>query len=217
MIRNKRILVIAPHADDEVLGCGGYLLHQKDNGAEIVVVIGTIGGQDVRQPYDKRINEFNSVCAALNAKGIVLYNGLDAILDTVSSFELTTKLDKIVDKFKPDEVFINALSRHQDHVKLHNCAIASMRLREGYESKMIALYEYPFTLQGYEMPAGGKVYHDISDVIEKKVELFELYKTQIRKSPSPLNRKGITALAGIRGLENGCDYSEMFYLQKMKL
>lgn len=216
MAKNKRILVIAPHADDEVLGCGGYLLHQKE-GAEIVIVIGTIGGTDVRQLLDERMKEFDSVCVALNAKGIVLYKGLDAILDSVSSFELTTKLDNIVDEFKPDEVFINALSRHQDHVKLYNCAIASMRLREGYEPKMIALYEYPFTLQGYELPAGGKVYHDISDVIEQKVKLFELYKTQIRKTPSPLNRKGITALAGIRGLENGCDYSEMFYIQKMKI
>ena len=215
--RRKKILVIAPHADDEILGCGGYLLHQTREGAEIVIVIGTIGGTDVRQPFDKRMGEFKSVCAALNAKWIILYKGLDAILDTVSSFELTTKIDKIVDGFKPDEVFINALSRHQDHVKLYNCAIASMRLREGYEPQMIALYEYPFTLQGYEMPAGGKVYHNISDVIEEKIKLFELYKTQIREKPSPLNRKGITALAAIRGLENGCDYSEMFYLQKMKI
>jgi len=213
----KKILVIAPHADDEILGCGGYLLHQKDKGASIAIVVGTIGGTDIRQSYEVRINEFKSVCSALHAKGIVLYENKDAILDTVTSFELTTKIDKIVDEIKPNEVFINALSRHQDHVKLYNCAIASMRLREGYEPRMIALYEYPFTLQSYETPSGGKVYHNISDVIEQKVKLFELYKTQVRKSPSPLNRGGITALARIRGLESGCEYSEMFYLQKLKI
>ena len=46
MIEKKKILVIAPHADDEVLGCGGYLLHQAENGADISIVIGTIGGAD---------------------------------------------------------------------------------------------------------------------------------------------------------------------------
>ena len=39
----KQILVIAPHVDDEVLGCGGYLLHQKELGADIFILVGTIG------------------------------------------------------------------------------------------------------------------------------------------------------------------------------
>ena len=58
----KKILVIAPHADDEVLGCGGYLIHEKARGAEIFLVIGTIGGTDKRQDYDTRMAEFASVC-----------------------------------------------------------------------------------------------------------------------------------------------------------
>ena len=45
----KTIMVIAPHADDEVLGCGGYLLHQVKEGARVVVVLGTIGGSNARQ------------------------------------------------------------------------------------------------------------------------------------------------------------------------
>lgn len=212
---SKRILVIAPHADDEVLGCGGYLLHCKKQGAEIVLVIGTIGGTDTRQDYSTRLNEFNSVCSRINAKGSVLFQRKDAVMDTIPSFEITSRLDNIIDKFRPDEVFINYRSLHQDHIKMYECALASCRLREGYAPRLIALYEYPFATTQVGPIGGGYMYHDISDCIDDKVSLFEEYATQIRKTPSPLNRNGIMALARIRGVECGVDYAEKFYVQKI--
>lgn len=210
----KKILVIAPHADDEVLGCGGYLLHQRDLGAEIRIVIATIGGTDKRQPFSDRLKEFRTVCDNLNADGRYLYPNMDAVLDSVSSFEITTKLDNEVDEFRPNEIFINCLSRHQDHIKLYHCAMASLRLREGYKPDFVALYEYPFSTDSFELPYGGKAYHDISDNIEEKIALFGHYASQIRQSPSPLNERGIRSLASVRGVEAGVDYAELFYIQK---
>ena len=92
-----------------------------------------------------------------------------------------------------------------------------MRLRIGYMPKFVALYEYPFVSDGLDIVRGGKVYHDISDVIGAKVEMFKLYKSQVKESPSPLNSNGIKTLASIRGLECGMEYAEMFYVQKMLL
>lgn len=211
----KKILVIAPHADDEVLGCGGYLLHQKQQGAEIGIVIGTIGGSDKRQDYVTRFNEFNAVCEKLDASHEILFIDKDALLDTIGAFAITTKIDEAIDAFRPDEVFINYRSLHQDHIKLHECALASCRLREGYAPKLIALYEYPFTTSQVGPIGGGFMYHDISDCIDEKVALFELYASQIRQSPSPLNKDGVVALARIRGMECGVEYAEKFYIQKM--
>ena len=211
----KKILVIAPHADDEVLGCGGYLIHQINEGADVLLLIGTIGGKDIRQDFETRKAEFEDVCNELGAKGRFLYSSLDAELDTISSYELTSSIDKVVDSFKPDEIFINYRSRHQDHIKMYDCAMASIRLREGYMPKFVALYEYSFICDGLELPHGGNSYHDISDVIDKKVDLFYKYKSQVRKSPSPLNGHGIKTLASIRGLEIGVEYAEKYYVQKM--
>ncbi len=45
----------------------------------------------------------------------------------------------------------------------------------------------------------------------------EIYTTQIRQSPSPLNREGVLALARIRGVECGTEYAEKFYVQKMMI
>jgi len=57
----------------------------------------------------------------------------------------------------------------------------------------------------------------ITDNIEEKIKLFDIYSTQIRQYPSPLNEAGIKRLAVIRGIENGTQYAEKFYVQKMTI
>lgn len=216
MDAKKKILVIAPHADDEVLGCGGYLLSESKRGSEIHIVLGTVGGQDKRQCYPIRIAEFKSVCDALNAQGRVLFDNKDAIMDTLPDREIISKLDSIVDSLRPDEIFINCTSHHQDHRKLYHAAMASMRMREGYRPKMVALYEYP-CLEPGEIVDGGRCYHDITGLIDEKKSLMRLYPSQIRKAPSPINEEGIEDLASMRGRECGCKYAELFYIQKMSI
>ena len=91
--------------------------------------------------------------------------------------------------------------------------MAAMRLKEGYMPKLIALYEYPFVSDGLDIVRGGKIYHDITDNIDEKVALFNLYASQVKAAPSPLNESGIKSLASI--IECGMKYAEMFYVQKM--
>ena len=213
----KTIMVIAPHADDEVLGCGGYLLHQVKQGARVVVVLGTIGGVNERQNFEMRLAEATQVNKKLGSELFYLFKNKDAMLDTVPSLEITAKLDRYIEQYRPDEIFINYRSRHQDHIKMYDCAMASMRLKEGYMPKLIALYEYPFVSDGLDIMRGGKIYHDITDNIDEKVALFNLYASQVKDAPSPLNESGIKSLASIRGLECGMKYAEMFYVQKMIL
>lgn len=211
----KTIMVIAPHADDEVLGCGGYLLHQVKAGARVVVVLGTIGGVNQRQDFDMRLSEATLVNKRMGSELFYLFKNKDAMLDTVPSLEITAKLDEYIEQYRPDEIFINYRSRHQDHIKIYDCAMAAMRLKEGYMPKLIALYEYPFVSDGLDIVRGGKIYHDITDNIDEKVALFNLYASQVKAAPSPLNESGIKSLASIRGIECGMKYAEMFYVQKM--
>lgn len=209
----KKILIVAPHGDDEVLGCGGYLLREKDKGAKIHILFGAVGGTDWRQNAAERMEEIANVCEQLGATFSVIKMNHDAVLDTVSSMEITTAIDKAIAEFEPDEFLFNSPSRHQDHVKLYNCALAALRLKEGFMPPMVALYEYPFTLAYYDVVPGGKMYVDITEQINDKVKLFELYKSQIKHSPSPLNADGIMTLARARGLECGKKYAEVFYIQ----
>lgn len=213
----KKILVIAPHGDDEVLGCGGYLLQQSKEGAEIHIILGTIGGTDKRQSFAVRLTESKAVAERIKAHLVYLYPNMDALLDTLPSRDIITRLDEEIDKVRPDEILVNYRSHHQDHIKMYDCAIASIRLREGYSPRLVALYEYPFVTDGMDLIKGGKMYCNITDVIDEKVSLFNLYASQIRQTPSPLNEQGIKKLASIRGMECGMEYAEKFYIQKMIL
>ncbi len=215
--RRKKILIIAPHADDEVLGCGGYLLQQSRECAEIHIIFGTIGGADKRQDFSVRLSEAKAVSENLKANLVYLYSNKDALLDTIPSRDIITRLDKEIDEVRPDEIFINYRSHHQDHIKMYDCAMASIRLREGYMPQLVALYEYPFITESADSINGGKMYCNISDVIDEKVALFNLYASQVRQSPSPLNEMGIRSLASVRGMECGVEYAEKFYVQKMIL
>lgn len=212
----KKILVIAPHADDEILGVGGYLVHQVAEKAEIYIALATIGGTNPRQVSEVRKAEFKQVKSRLGVtRDFILYDNMDALLDTIPTLDIARKLDEVLRQVEPDEVFLNYSSHHQDHKKLFDCALISFRLKAGHNPKMIALYEYPFVGNHYDSIHGGSWYHDISDVIEEKIRLFNCYSSQVCDLPSPLNEEGIRTLARIRGLECGVRYAEKFYIQKM--
>ena len=211
----KRILVISPHADDEVLGCGGYLASQRDKGSEIHIAYATIG---IKGDHDKeavRVAEAEEVCRRLHASHQILIEDCDGELDMVPTRFFVTQYDAIFDWFRPDELFINYPSWHQDHKKVYDSAMAALRYRQGFMPPFVALYEYPFILNQNINVSGGLWYHDIADSLDEKLELFKIYKSQIKQSPSPLNPEGIRQLALVRGTQCCVKYAELFYLQKM--
>ena len=104
---SKRILVISPHADDEILGCGGYLASQRDEGSEIHIAYATIGikGDPVKEAG--RIVEAEEVCKRLHASHQILIENCDGELDMIPTRFFVSQYDSIFDSFRPDELFIN--------------------------------------------------------------------------------------------------------------
>lgn len=212
---SKRILVISPHADDEILGCGGYLASQRDQGSEIHIAYATIGIKGDPSKEAVRVEEASLVCDRLHASHQILIENYDGELDMVPTRFFVTQYDAIFDGFQPDELFINYPSWHQDHKKVYDSAMAALRLRQGFMPRFVALYEYPFILNQNINISGGLWYHDITDSLDEKIEIFNMYQSQIKKAPSPLNADGIRQLAMVRGTECSVKYAELFYLQKM--
>ena len=210
----KTILIIAPHADDEILGCGGYIVSEREKGARVFVLFGTVGGSDVRQPLERRLKEVETVAAQAGFEYDIIFKNMDAMLDTLPARDIISAIDKTIARLEPDEVFVNYRSNHQDHIVMYDCAKAAMRLKEGFMPPFFALYEYPF-ISGGDTPQGGLFYYDIGNYIDEKVALFSNYRTQVKTLPSPLNEEGIKTLARKRGMECGLIYAEMFYVQKI--
>lgn len=191
-----RCLIIAPHADDESLGCGGMLL--KNNEACDVVVLtdgSKCGYKNVEEIKKIRLAEFS---AAMDYAKIKNYRNL-MIEDRTVRFNLNMLKSLNIDKY--DYVFVpNEDENHVDHCCIYKevCKL----LRYSLKTKIVC-YEVWTPLRK------PNVYIDISDFIDKKFELISHYVSQIK------NRDYANKMIGLnkyRGLECNKDYVEVFYL-----
>jgi len=168
-MKEKHILIIVPHGDDDILSFGGYMIDEISNGSIIHMRYGTVGGIHKLQDHDTRMKEVESV---MNMLGItdwnIYFHNKDAEMDMISQRELATLMDNDIDKIKPDELFCCYPSTHQDHIAIYNAFMITQRLRDGFISPLVALGEYPFILTSKQIPDGGFWYHPISEYTMKK-------------------------------------------------
>lgn len=210
----KQILILSPHGDDELLGMGGYIINEIQNGNKVHVMFGTDGINEKNSKI--RIQEIESVAKFIGFTYEILYHNMDGILYKINKNDIIGKIDKRINELQPDEFYSCYPSHHQDHEFIYECGKAATRLKEGWIPKIYGLYEYIF-IDPLSLPQGGLMYIDIHNSINKKLEAFKLYKTQNKQSPSPLNINSINTLAKMRGMQCGKEYAELIYIQKMIL
>ena len=197
----KKILVVSPHIDDEVLGVGGYMA-KKFVEADVLLVNYTL----------ERLYEHNAMKKILGVNNtFTLYDNKDGVNDQIPSIDIIKYLDNLLEFNDYDELFIPYRSHHQDHQKIHDCCISAIRLRQDVNPvPLVCMYEYPFVSN--ERIEGGAWYVDIGDTIDHKVAGFECNESQIKNFPAPLNGESIRTLAKMRGMESGLHYAEKFYI-----
>lgn len=213
------ILVIAPHPDDEILGAGASIAKYIAEGHKVYVCIATKGCLPLFSDENvKKIREEVNRCHAF--LGIEETHFLDfpaAMLEEVPRHEINDKLYQIVDKLKPDIVFI---PHHGDMQKDHQmiAEAAMVALRPKYNHKVKAIYSYE-TLSETEwnIPHAGNtfipnVYVDVSNFIEKKIEAMRQYASQLSDFPNPRSLEAIEALAKYRGSTINVKAAEAFAL-----
>lgn len=214
LYKPKHILLFPDHSDDDTLSFGGLMVEETDKGNIIHVRYATIGGVHRLQNFDMRYAETKSVMDALHINDWdFYYKNMDAMMDTVPQREIATKMDKDIDNIRPDEVYTCYPSTHQDHIAFYNAFMITQRLRDGFRPALAALGEYPFILTSHQIPNGGFLYRPMTEeLLNRKIELFSMYKSQLKPSPSPLGVEGVKILARTRGIECGCQYAEKYYL-----
>ncbi|KGR89810.1 hypothetical protein CD30_15000 [Ureibacillus massiliensis 4400831 = CIP 108448 = CCUG 49529] len=215
----ERILIIAPHADDEVLGCGGLIEKACRFNNEVKVVVVAVG--DITHTHsgekvfaETRISELKEALEVLGCVNFeVMYKDKDSLLDTIPRNEIISKLDTIIDSFLPTLVFIPLPSYHQDHIVLFEACFASLRPNPNHLIKLIAVYEYPLiSWQFKKFWNTGELYLDISETIEKKIEAFLKHKSQRRPAKHLISPESVKKWAEMRGLESGLEYAEKYYI-----
>lgn len=202
----KRALVIAPHPDDEVLGCGGAMMRLAEAGAEVHVVIMTRAGIDRFGPdaADAIRREALAAHAVLRVAGTHFLDLPAAALDTVAHADVNAALCALVTRIAPDTMFVPFVGDvHLDHQLTFLSAMVAARPRGGDIPLRVYCYE---TLSETNWYAPGitptfapNVYIDISNTLDSKIAAFRSYESQVKNPPDERSPEVIRALATLRG------------------
>ena len=225
-LKNQRLLVIAPHSDDEVLGCGGLISKVKNEGGKVFVLIFNLGFEkdDTKESQEKRKNEVQEAMNVLKVDDYHLVHDqpdnnrdLDAepLHSLIEVIESTSSVS--LEKITPTIVAIPTIfSHHQDHVHVHHACIAALRPISTPVSNIVLSYEAPehsrWSASGVFEP---NLFVEIDDVIENKIIAFNKYRSQIR--PGSRDDDSIRNQAKYRGQEVGKNLCEAFYVHRFIL
>jgi LmbE family N-acetylglucosaminyl deacetylase len=214
-----RTLVIAPHPDDEVLGCGGTLLRRKREGAEVACLIVTHISIDMGWTAEQIRNREQEITQVANLMGFDRAYNLNlptTQLDRISLGELVGKFSEVFGDFQPTEVFIpHQGDVHSDHRTVANAAIACTKWFRYPSVKRVLAYE---TLSETECALESSRafipnwYVDITEYMQQKLKIMAMYKSELGTFPFPRSVQAIQALAAYRGTASGFRAAEAFQL-----
>ena len=216
-IKNKVLLIIIPHPDDEVLGAGGTIAKYSNNGWEVhaLIVSGHLPPLYKREDFEITKTEFERSSKIL---GIKSSNFLEYPATKIHEYpvaELNKKLFEILKKLKPSILLIPFPDRHIDHRVIFDASMvvsrpvdvgASLELVACYETLSETHWNAPYVEPNF-IP---NINVDITDFIEKKIQALKCYKSQIDEENSPRSIEAVKSLARFRGSQCSLKFAESF-------
>jgi LmbE family N-acetylglucosaminyl deacetylase len=212
-----KILVIAPHLDDETIGVGGTIkkLIELRFNIQILIVGGHLPPLYSKKNYEITKKESIKALKTLGSKK-TYYLDIPATEYHKDYYQIINKkMSEVVNTFKPRTVFIPFPDRHIDHRTIFDCAMVNTRPNKKYYPKFVLAYE---TLSETHWNAPyiepnfvPNFFIDIDKSIKYKIKALKCYKSQILGNKSR-SLDAIMALAKFRGSQNGCNYAEAFKL-----
>ncbi len=219
----KRVLVVAAHPDDEVLGCGGTMAALAQAGHEVYVLIlgeGVTSRDEIRDPL-ARAKEIEALRQAarkaaqiLGAKEVFFEDLPDNRFDTVPFLEIVKKIERIKTKVRPEIIFTHYEGDlNIDHQITARAVMTATRPLPGETVNSIYSFEVLSSTEwNFFTNFKPNVYVDISKNLEKKFKALSLYVNELRNFPHPRSLDGVRIQASYRGIEVGVLAAEVFLL-----
>ena len=212
----KKILVISPHPDDEIIGCGGILDKFKRKHQISWTIITKMQKGYKPNQIEKRKKEIQKVKIKLNIKNFFNLNFNPKELNRGNLEKLIEELSIIIKKVKPQIILAPYLhDAHSDHFYT-SYAI----------NHILKVFRYPFIESCYYYETlsetnlsfskakkfNPNLYIDITKNIKNKIKLLKIYKSEIKKHPFPRSVTSLKSLALLRGSESGYKFAEAFQI-----
>lgn len=213
----SNVLVIAPHPDDEVLGCGGTIRRYVQSGAQVTVAIVTRGTPLFPDSQVQRVRA--EAAAAAQRLGVQTLRFLDlpvTMLHLMPEHELNGVFFNLVRETQPDTLFVPfAGDRHEDHRQIFDAAmVASRPDGRRYRISKICCYE-TVSETHWSAPGIEPVFHptwyvDIRATLADKLDAMRCYASQLEEEIPARSLTAIEALARFRGSVAGLPAAEGF-------
>ena len=221
---SKRILVVAAHPDDEVLGVGGTIIRHAGKGDQVKILLMAEGLTS--RAVQRNVKSFQSeldalhenaarVAQALGAQGTKLFNFPDNRMDGVELLDVVKAIEGEIDDFCPEIVYTHhAGDVNIDHLRTHEAVVTACRALPGQSVRELYFFETPSSTE-WQIQTSDKVflpalYVDIADVFEQKIKVLELYAAEMRDYPHSRSYKAVEVLARCRGYAAGLEFAEAF-------
>ena len=219
----KKILVVAAHPDDEVLGCGGAIARHVDEGDEVYIVFMADGVTSREKVADEdlrvRHKAAYSSCEVLGAQTPQFLGFPDNKMDTIALLDIVQTLEKVMDKIQPSIVYTHHDGDlNVDHRITHRAVLTACRPQpENYVNEI-----YSFEILSSTEWASPSVkntfapnrFVDISKVIERKIKALTAYADEMRDYPHSRSIETVELLAKYRGSTMGMRAAESFKIER---
>jgi LmbE family N-acetylglucosaminyl deacetylase len=217
-------LVLAPHADDEAMGCAGLMARMAAEGARIHVLYLAVDGFhhygiDGDTTYVQRLAEIERVLELFGPSCTheIAYGEQDLIerLDTLPQRELVDRFEAALNEHRPELLLIPAAPDYdQDHRAVFDAAVAAARPIAPQFGKWLVPQVLTYEMGKLQwaaapLPRFG-AFVDITAVMETKLEAVRRYATMLRPAPHIRSLDAVRALATLRGAEIGVTHAEAF-------
>ena len=222
MKNKKRVLVVAPHPDDETLGVGGAIAKYSAQGDEVFVLMvsGHLPPIYSRKAYEETVSEAYSAFSVLGVKKSEFLEIPATMIGDQPLHEVNSRILKVVNDFNPHIVLCPYPDRHIDHrLVFDSVMVATRPVGIGRDIEIVAAYETlsetHWNAPHIEPNFTPNWVVDISDHISEKLNALECYKSQISEFPGPRSIEAVEALAKFRGTQAGFAYGEGFHIVRM--
>jgi LmbE family N-acetylglucosaminyl deacetylase len=214
-----RVLVIAAHPDDEVLGMGGTIAVHTDRGDVVRIVVVTDGSSS-QYPGDdetraRKEEEAHRAAAELGVDDYVHLDLPDMRLDTIAHVEVNRVVEEHVRDLAPQVVYTAQPDVNRDHRALFDSVAVATRPVPGQPVRRVLTYAPTSSTEWTPAAVNWFVpnwFVDVTETFERKIAAFAHYETERREFPHPRSERAIRAAAAFFGASCGCEYAEPFVL-----
>ena len=222
MENKKRILVVAPHPDDETLGVGGTIAKYSAQGHEVFVLIisGHLPPIYSRKAYEETVSEAYSAFSVLGVEKSEFLEIPATMIGDQPLHEVNGRISKVVSDFNPQIVLCPYPDRHIDHrLVFDSVMVATRPVGVGRDIEILAAYETlsetHWNAPHIEPNFTPNWVVDISDYIDAKLAALKCYESQITDFPGSRSIEAVESLAKFRGTQAGFGYGEGFHIVRM--